>query len=241
MSPFKLPSKNDKAQHGSSSRGQKLDARLDPTMRGPVGSRMAKMDQTMRPGEGSKMSKMDQTMRPPEISRMGGMDRGWKHTENSRMGRIDNGGSGGRGYGRMADMDPAERAAREKQLSKVEVKDPKAKPLKYSSRDQQMASRQTRIDSLSAAERAEQEEWAQLQLQLSGACPAGFRWTRQVGGYRCWAGGHWVSDESIALGIIYVEPYSGRRRLITPFSQLLVVGQVDNYELCPHHQGRYSP
>jgi hypothetical protein len=48
-----------------------------------------------------------------------------------------------------------------------------------------MASRQMQIDSLSSAERAEQDIWVQVQLGLNpGKCVAGYGWYRISGGYR---------------------------------------------------------
>ncbi|KAF4460762.1 NFX1-type zinc finger-containing 1 [Fusarium albosuccineum] len=34
-------------------------------------------------------------------------------------------------------------------------------------------------------------------LEALGICPAGFAWVRQDGGYRCTAGGHWVSNDEV--------------------------------------------
>lgn len=47
-------------------------------------------------------------------------------------------------------------------------------------------------------ERQRQEEKAQTKLKELGICPAGFRWIKQAGGYRCSAGGHVVSDAQLA-------------------------------------------
>ncbi|RFU34973.1 hypothetical protein B7463_g1368, partial [Scytalidium lignicola] len=66
--------------------------------------------------------------------------------------------------------------------------------------DQQMASRQTQIDTLSPDERKKQEEWAQTQLNIVGVCVAGFLWDRVDGGYRCRGGNHLVTDELLAEG-----------------------------------------
>jgi hypothetical protein len=43
------------------------------------------------------------------------------------------------------------------------------------------------------------EAKAQQQLRTLGICPAGFRWIKQNGGYRCSAGGHFVTDSELGL------------------------------------------
>jgi hypothetical protein len=47
--------------------------------------------------------------------------------------------------------------------------------------------------------RRQKEEKAQVKLRQMGICPMGFRWIKQAGGYRCSAGGHWVSDSILGL------------------------------------------
>jgi hypothetical protein len=47
--------------------------------------------------------------------------------------------------------------------------------------------------------RRQKEEQAQVKLRQMGICPAGFRWVKQPGGYRCSAGAHWVDDSSLGL------------------------------------------
>lgn len=44
----------------------------------------------------------------------------------------------------------------------------------------------------------QEEEQAQKKLRDIGFCPVGYRWIKQVGGYRCAAGSHFVSDEMLA-------------------------------------------
>ena len=46
-------------------------------------------------------------------------------------------------------------------------------------------------------ERKKREEAAQKKLQEIGVCPVGFRWVKQAMGYRCSAGGHFVSNAQI--------------------------------------------
>lgn len=48
-------------------------------------------------------------------------------------------------------------------------------------------------------ERRRLEQQAQAKLREMGICPAGFRWIKQIGGYRCSAGGHWVTDGQLGL------------------------------------------
>ncbi|THU96868.1 P-loop containing nucleoside triphosphate hydrolase protein [Dendrothele bispora CBS 962.96] len=49
-----------------------------------------------------------------------------------------------------------------------------------------------------AEERERKEEMkAQQKLREMGICPAGYRWIKQSGGYRCEAGGHFVSDAQL--------------------------------------------
>ena len=51
------------------------------------------------------------------------------------------------------------------------------------------------------AERLEKEREAKVQAKLRdiGTCWAGFRWIKQVGGYRCAAGVDWISDAELGL------------------------------------------
>lgn len=67
-------------------------------------------------------------------------------------------------------------------------------------RDQEMALRQTRIETLPAPERREQEKWAQHMIQLTGCCPENFAWRRIAGGYQCDGGHHLIMDELLAEG-----------------------------------------
>lgn len=43
------------------------------------------------------------------------------------------------------------------------------------------------------------EAKAQQQLKSMGICPMGYRWINQSGGYRCSAGGHFVTDSELGL------------------------------------------
>ncbi len=49
------------------------------------------------------------------------------------------------------------------------------------------------------ARRKEQEVQAQKKLREMGVCVAGYRWIKQASGYRCEAGGHFVSDAQLGL------------------------------------------
>lgn len=48
-------------------------------------------------------------------------------------------------------------------------------------------------------ERRKKEAVAQSKLRELGVCSMGFRWTKQAGGYRCSAGGHWVNDSQLNI------------------------------------------
>jgi len=78
---------------------------------------------------------------------------------------------------------------------------PTAKSLLVTPDDVQMASRQTRIDSMAPQERLKQEAWAQSQIQRGGVCVAGFNWRRDLGGYICDGGNHFMPDELLAEGM----------------------------------------
>jgi len=57
------------------------------------------------------------------------------------------------------------------------------------------------LESQRKAEEEERRKEAKVQQQLRvlGICPAGFRWIKQNGGYRCSAGGHFVMDSELGL------------------------------------------
>ncbi|VDC00511.1 unnamed protein product [Peniophora sp. CBMAI 1063] len=48
-------------------------------------------------------------------------------------------------------------------------------------------------------ERKKREEEAQRKLRHMGLCEAGFQWIQQAGGYRCSAGGHYVSNAQLGM------------------------------------------
>jgi hypothetical protein len=48
-------------------------------------------------------------------------------------------------------------------------------------------------------EERKKEEKAQAKLRQMGVCVAGYRWIKQASGYRCEAGGHFVSDAQLDL------------------------------------------
>jgi hypothetical protein len=52
---------------------------------------------------------------------------------------------------------------------------------------------------LEETERRKKEERVQLKLREMGICPMGYRWIKQGDGYRCSAGGHWVSKASLGF------------------------------------------
>ena len=45
----------------------------------------------------------------------------------------------------------------------------------------------------------QQEQKAQERLRQMGVCPAGFRWIKQSGGYRCGGGSHFVTDTQLGI------------------------------------------
>ncbi|KAI9888232.1 MAG: hypothetical protein M1814_000943 [Vezdaea aestivalis] len=50
-----------------------------------------------------------------------------------------------------------------------------------------------------AAEERKKERKAQEKLRDMGVCPVGYQWIKQEGGYRCAAGGHFVSNEALHI------------------------------------------
>jgi hypothetical protein len=50
-----------------------------------------------------------------------------------------------------------------------------------------------------AEEERRKEAKVQQQLKTLGICPAGFKWIKQNGGYRCSAGGHFVTESVLGL------------------------------------------
>lgn len=73
-----------------------------------------------------------------------------------------------------------------------------------SKHDVTMASRQTKIHTMSKKEKEIQHEWAQSQLKKNGSsssCPVGLIWLEDgTKGYRCVGGGHLVTHELLAEG-----------------------------------------
>ncbi|GJF00004.1 P-loop containing nucleoside triphosphate hydrolase protein [Phanerochaete sordida] len=66
------------------------------------------------------------------------------------------------------------------------------------------AERERRAKELEARRQKEIEEKrkdqaAQQKLRQMGVCSAGYRWIKQAGGYRCEAGGHWVSNSQLGM------------------------------------------
>jgi hypothetical protein len=71
--------------------------------------------------------------------------------------------------------------------------------------DQKMASRQTAFATLSPAEQAKQNTWAQSMISRSIRCPQGYDWNRNhqnpgPSGYQCAGGHHFVTDNLLAEG-----------------------------------------
>jgi hypothetical protein len=50
---------------------------------------------------------------------------------------------------------------------------------------------------LEEEKRREEEKARKAKLMTLGACPVGYHWIKQSGGYRCAGGSHWLSDEQV--------------------------------------------
>lgn len=59
--------------------------------------------------------------------------------------------------------------------------------------------KQEEIERRKKAEENKKKEEARKQekLRIMGICPAGYRWIKQPGGYKCSAAGHFVSDAQL--------------------------------------------
>jgi hypothetical protein len=44
----------------------------------------------------------------------------------------------------------------------------------------------------------DEEDKKQTKLKTMGVCPSGYTWIKEAGGYRCSAGGHFISDAELA-------------------------------------------
>ncbi|KUJ21642.1 uncharacterized protein LY89DRAFT_767793 [Mollisia scopiformis] len=75
-----------------------------------------------------------------------------------------------------------------------------AKSTLRSDKDQEMASRQTKIDRLGGRELAEQENWVQSYIKDRRSCPGGVDWIKMKGGYKCVADQHMMTNEIIREG-----------------------------------------
>lgn len=103
-----------------------------------------------------------------------------------------------------------------------------------------MASRQTKIETLSRSDRAQQEKWALGKLSTNtGACLDGYGWSRKTicqsnipggfQGYICAGGAHFVTDELLVKGngkcyLLYFETHdhtqtSGSEIWFGPYSK----------------------
>lgn len=95
----------------------------------------------------------------------------------------------------------AEKAAKDEEERKELMKQREMARL----REIQMREEQDRLRKIREAQRIEQEkklkEEAELQrkVQRMGRCPAGYRWIAVGGGYRCEAGGHYVSGAGLGF------------------------------------------
>ncbi|KAF5657235.1 DNA dependent ATPase DNA helicase B [Fusarium heterosporum] len=70
--------------------------------------------------------------------------------------------------------------------------------LKKSQQNAKDADRKRILREILAKEEArKKDEEQKKKLMTLGICPAGFQWIKQSGGYRCSAGGHWLSDKMV--------------------------------------------
>ncbi|KAK3386657.1 P-loop containing nucleoside triphosphate hydrolase protein [Podospora didyma] len=54
---------------------------------------------------------------------------------------------------------------------------------------------------LEEEKRRKEEVAMREKLAAMGICPAGYQWVKQAGGYRCTAGGHFMSEKELGIGI----------------------------------------
>ena len=80
------------------------------------------------------------------------------------------------------------------------AKDEKEKRQREQARFQAELERRRKEVIVAAMEKQrKKEKAAQKKLRELGPCPAGFWWVKQVGGYRCAGGSHWLSDAHLNL------------------------------------------
>ncbi|KAF4975042.1 hypothetical protein FZEAL_8111 [Fusarium zealandicum] len=76
--------------------------------------------------------------------------------------------------------------------------DEKFRRLKKSQQDASDADRERIVREILAEEKRRRHiEAMKEKLRLMGACPVGFAWIKQDGGYRCAGGSHWMPDEAL--------------------------------------------
>lgn len=201
----KMPRMDKTMKPAESSRMPKIDKTMKPA----ESSRMPKIDKAVKPAENSRMPKIDKTVKPAESSQMVKMDKTKKLAESSRMARV-NQSRAPPPASRMGGMDQSKAPPPASRIGVMGRSVAPAIPTRSTyttQRDQEFASQQTNIDQLPANRQAEQEQWAQRQLAMSGECPHGFGWARVWGGYRCFGGGgnHIITDDSLASGVIEVQ------------------------------------
>lgn len=100
-----------------------------------------------------------------------------------------------------------------------------AKSILRTTKDHEMAERQTRIKTLKPDERKEQSKWAQDQLRRRGTCPVNLDWLEVEGGYMCTGEGHAVTHDDLKQGM------NGLR-----FRSLCSVGNNTNYYSGPYYK-----
>ncbi|TEA18713.1 NFX1-type zinc finger-containing protein 1 [Colletotrichum sidae] len=82
-----------------------------------------------------------------------------------------------------------------------EEKQRKYDDLRKAQREASGAAREAILKQLIEEEaRRQKEEAERKKAEKIGKCPAGYRWIKQAGGYRCAGGSHYVTDEQIGRG-----------------------------------------
>ena len=100
----------------------------------------------------------------------------------------------------IADLDKQKAKARNDELQELKRRHEAARLRHLAARKaQEEAAERLRKIREDAERRRKEEAKVQVKLREMGACVMGFRWVRQVGGYRCSAGGHFVSNGDLGI------------------------------------------
>ncbi|PWY93542.1 AAA family ATPase [Aspergillus sclerotioniger CBS 115572] len=96
-----------------------------------------------------------------------------------------------------AEQQRCEELAAEEKLVQRQIADSNDEPDNEELRKYEERLRRLARERIKAEEREKQEKAAQKKLRTMGVCPVGYQWIKQVTGYRCSAGGHFVSNEQL--------------------------------------------